>query len=120
MSRILATWVSAHSLYIGPPNLPIAMNTVNRLMATIVSSLTTYSSLEMAQIDTAAAEDRIAVLETRELPGRLSRIDCAFDFGSGVMVGGVGVVLWKRAAVRAGVNWRRSSAVVGRRRAAPV
>lgn len=67
-------------------------------------------------MDAPAAEDRIAVLEIRELPGRLSRMDCALDFGSGVLAG----VDWKRTAVRAGVSWRVRSAVVGRRRAAPV
>lgn len=85
------------------------------------SSLTTYSSLEMAQMDRPAADERIAVLETSEVPGRLSRRDCALVFGSGVVVGVVGVdVLWKRAAaVSVGVRWRWRNAVEGRRRAAP-
>lgn len=71
-------------------------------------------------MDTPAAEDRIAVLETRLLPGRLSRIDCALDFGSGVVVGVEVEVLWKRAVVSAGRKCWWSNAVVGRRRAAPV
>lgn len=76
-------------------------------------------------MDMPAADDRIAVFEISVLPGRLSRSDCAFDFGSGVMGAGVGVgvvveVLWKRAGVSAGRKCRWSSAVVGRRRAAPV
>lgn len=73
-------------------------------------------------MDTPAAEDRIAVLEIRLLPGRLSRIDCALDFGSGVVVGVEEEVevLWKRAVVSAGRKCWWSNAVVGRRRAAPV
>lgn len=66
---------------------------------------------------TPAAEDRIAVLLMRELPGRESRRDWAFDLGSDV---GVGVVLLKRTLEAASAGVRRGSReMVGRRRAAP-
>lgn len=49
---------------------------------TMVSSLTTYSSLAMAQMETPVPAERMAVLETSEFPGSESTIDCAFLLGS--------------------------------------
>lgn len=65
---------------------------------------------------TPAAEERMAVLLMRELPGSESRIDWAFVFGS---TGAGGVVDWKRTdGVAMARRGRRE--VVGRRRAAPM
>lgn len=61
-----------------------------------------------------AVEERIAVLETRELPGSESRIDCAFFFGSSA--GTLDADRELEIDVRAG-RVRVGSA--GRRRAAP-
>jgi hypothetical protein len=61
-----------------------------------------------------AVEERIAVLETRELPGSESRIDCAFFFGSSA--GTLDADRELEIDVRAG-RVRIGSA--GRRRAAP-
>lgn len=66
-----------------------------------------------------AAEERIAVLETRLLPGRELRRDWALDFGSGVVVGVVELRRTAAGARSAGVNFLERRAVVGRRRAAP-
>lgn len=72
----------------------------------------------MAKMDAAAPEDRIAVLEIKELPGNESSRDCAFFFGSSTSVE---VFEDAREVVRdvnAGRVVRRGR--VGRRRAAPV
>lgn len=49
---------------------------------TMVSSLTTYISLAMAQMPTPVPAERMAVFETSEPPGSESTIDCAFLLGS--------------------------------------
>src|SRR5215471_10281949 len=77
-------WIcaSAQSLYKGPAYLATAMNTLRRQKATTVSSFMTYTSLLMAAMERPAPAERIAVLDTRELPGRASMIDWAFVLGS--------------------------------------
>lgn len=66
-------------------------------------------------MDTAAVDDRIAVLETSELPGNASRRDCAFVFGSSTEVLDAGRDVLRE--VKAGRVVRRGT--VGRRRVAP-
>ena len=61
-----------------------------------------------------AADDRIAVLESRLLPGMASRIDWALVLGSVVGT----FELW-RAVTRDETAGRVRGATVGRRRAAP-
>ena len=55
--------------------MPTAVKTDSRQKAATVSSFMTYSSLLMAAMDRPAAADRVAVLETRELPGIALRMD---------------------------------------------
>jgi hypothetical protein len=66
----------------GPPYFATAQKIVRREKATMVSSLTTYNSLLIAAMLRPAPADKMAVLETRLLPGRESRIDSAFFLGS--------------------------------------
>jgi hypothetical protein len=71
----------------------------------------------MAAIERPAAEERIAVLERSELPGRESMSDWAFDLGSGWVWG---VVDWYRGATEAvGATRRGRWAADGRRRVVP-
>jgi hypothetical protein len=67
----------------------------------------------MAAMEIPAAAERVAVLETRELPGTAFRIDWAFLAGSSV-----GTLEAARVEVRA-VTAGTRAAIVGRRRAAP-
>lgn len=67
----------------------------------------------MAAMDRPAAADRVAVLETSELPGTASRIDWAFFWGSSA-----GTLEAARVEVRAETAGTRA-AMVGRSRAAP-
>lgn len=67
-------------------------------------------------MDSPAAEDRMAVLETSELPGRASRTDCAFFLGSSA--GTLDDCRWP-AAAREVMAGRVRVEMEGRRRAAP-
>ena len=75
-----------------------------------VSSVKTYSSLEMAQAESPAAEERMAVLEMRVLPGRESRRDCARF--SGGMTSGVGVEVEAERVLLVPVSGRKREVVV--------
>lgn len=67
-------------------------------------------------MDRPAAEDRMAVLEASELPGRASRMDWAFFLGSSA--GTLDALRWPEAA-REVMAGRVRVEMDGRRRAAP-
>ena len=73
-----------------------------------------YNSLAIAQIDNPAPDERMAVFEMSELPGRASTIDWAFFLGSSA--GTVEALRLELRAVKAG---RVRMGSVGRSLAAP-
>lgn len=76
-------WPSAHSLY-GPDTVrPIIVANTKKATRMIVSSLATYSSLEMASADNPVPSVTQPVFVTSELPGRMSSRAEARDSGEG-------------------------------------
>ena len=68
----------------------------------------------MAQVEIPAPAERMAVLDTSELPGSASMIDCAFFFGSSTEVDCC------RVEVRVSAGREERGRIDGRSLAAPV
>ncbi|KAH3668637.1 hypothetical protein OGAPHI_002391 [Ogataea philodendri] len=96
----LSIWFLAISPYNGATTLEISATNPRNVTNKMDSSLTTYSSEEMAYTEAAAVVARIPVLERNELPGSESINELALDLGStGVDRHLMPTALWPRVVI---------------------